>query len=387
MIANVVRMSFLRSLLLVLLGLGCLGAQTPHPKPVGLRPDAPTYAKHGPYWVGTRAFVIQEAGQEPALPATLWYPALNPKGLKEEIRYPATTDRVGDLPISGHALADAPPDPSGGASPLVVFATCHSRGRELYVPILEHLASYGFTVIAFNATGDFAKCFTWTRNMKRAIDFSASLTASDGSLAGLIDMNQVAVAGHCDGAFPVLLAAGGRINMAAASAMCATEEAHTVECDYWLTRAGRAGFAKLAGLSAEPVDGLYPSAGDPRVKAIIPLGVGGEIEATLDLTAVTLPTLLMVGSSDSDGPTWTVEKLYQNLPAPRKAKVVFQEGGHDLYCLAKADHWDKKRAHDLINHFTTAFLLDVLKGDEKARKALLPEAVTFEEIQYTTTWK
>ena len=57
--------------------------------------------------------------------------------------------------------------------------------------------------------------------------------------------------------------------------------------------------------------------------------------------------------------------------------------------LPRADCGDlaADRATDLINHFTTAFLLDVLKGDLEAHKALLPEAVTFEEIQYTTTWK
>jgi hypothetical protein len=43
------------------------------------------------------------------------------------------------------------------------------------------------------------------------------------------------------------------------------------------------------------------------------------------------------------------------------------------------------RAHDLINHFTTAFLLDKLKGDSEAHKALLPEAVSFSGIAYTTT--
>jgi len=48
---------------------------------------------------------------------------------------------------------------------------------------------------------------------------------------------------------------------------------------------------------------------------------------------------------------------------------------------------DLLRAEDLVNHFISAFLLDVLKGDRSAHKALLPEAVTFEEIQYTTTWK
>jgi hypothetical protein len=40
------------------------------------------------------------------------------------------------------------------------------------------------------------------------------------------------------------------------------------------------------------------------------------------------------------------------------------------------------RAHDLANHFTTAFLLDVLTGDEEARVALAPENVQFPGVQY-----
>jgi hypothetical protein len=40
------------------------------------------------------------------------------------------------------------------------------------------------------------------------------------------------------------------------------------------------------------------------------------------------------------------------------------------------------RAHDLINHFTTAFLLDTLKGDAAAHAALAPDAVAFPGIEY-----
>jgi hypothetical protein len=42
------------------------------------------------------------------------------------------------------------------------------------------------------------------------------------------------------------------------------------------------------------------------------------------------------------------------------------------------------RAHDLIDHFTTAFLLTELYGDEDAAAALFPEAVTFPGITYET---
>ena len=47
--------------------------------------------------------------------------------------------------------------------------------------------------------------------------------------------------------------------------------------------------------------------------------------------------------------------------------------------------WDMDRAHDLVNHFVTAFLLSELKGDGEAAAALAPENVSFPGIQYETT--
>jgi hypothetical protein len=44
--------------------------------------------------------------------------------------------------------------------------------------------------------------------------------------------------------------------------------------------------------------------------------------------------------------------------------------------------WDMDRAHDLINHFTTAFLLATLKDDAEAAAALAPDAVSFPGITY-----
>ena len=43
------------------------------------------------------------------------------------------------------------------------------------------------------------------------------------------------------------------------------------------------------------------------------------------------------------------------------------------------------RAHDLTNHFMTAFLLAELKGDPEAAAALAPENVASPGIQYETT--
>ena len=47
--------------------------------------------------------------------------------------------------------------------------------------------------------------------------------------------------------------------------------------------------------------------------------------------------------------------------------------------------WDMDRVHDLINPFTTAFLLATLKSDTDAAAALAPEQVLSPGIQYQTT--
>jgi hypothetical protein len=44
--------------------------------------------------------------------------------------------------------------------------------------------------------------------------------------------------------------------------------------------------------------------------------------------------------------------------------------------------WDKDRIHDLIHHFSTAFLLAELKADEDAAAMLAPDAVAFPGISY-----
>ena len=57
--------------------------------------------------------------------------------------------------------------------------------------------------------------------------------------------------------------------------------------------------------------------------------------------------------------------------------------GLAFYCSDPV--WDMSRAHDLVNHFATAFLLAELKDDTEAAAALAPENVSFPGISYQTT--
>jgi len=113
--------------------------------------------------------------------------------------------------------------------------------------------------------------------------------------------------------------------------------------------------------------------------------------------------MAMGGTVDTGTPyDWGSKPSYDYAASEQKALVTFVGAEHMIFgtpCENQpwmSDHpaygffcldpvWDKARALDLIHHFSTAFLLDILKGDEAAHAALLPDAVNFPGIEYTTT--
>lgn len=342
-------MRFPRTLLAALLAILPLAAQAPRPEPVGLRPDAPTYAKHGPCWVGAREFVVKTP-EGRTLAATLWYPALNPKGLKELNTVTMDNAPFGDpnQTFSGHALQDAAPDPAGAPYPLVVFSHGDPGTRADYVPCMEHWASHGFAVLAV----DHGKASNTSRitDLKSALDFAQQLASGTDGFAKLIDTSREAASGWSGGGGTALHVGGARTT------------------------------------------GLPGETRDPRLKALVLMAPSARVDY-LDLGAVTLPVMVLVGAKDDR--LNHLQQVYQALPAPRKALVTLTGGTHKIFLdpflktIYPQIDWGTlapDRTQDLIHHFTTAFLLDVLKGDPEAHKALLPEAVKFEEVQYASTW-
>lgn len=114
-----------------------------------------------------------------------------------------------------------------------------------------------------------------------------------------------------------------------------------------------------------------------------------------------VPVLLMTASEDVSLPRPIIQAVYEHLGSTQKSLITFEGADHllfgnrcrDTLWLAEAvgygvcfdPVWDKERAHDLIDHFATAFLLAELKGDAEAAKPLAPENAVFPGIQYETT--
>jgi predicted dienelactone hydrolase len=405
--------SFTFALLLVVclvLLVGPVAAQdAPTPEPVGLRPDAPPYAVHGPYWVGVTDYTLDEDTDHP-IPLTVWYPAENPEGQAEDTTYNWLMKWV-PMPdmgyiVRGRALRDAPPDLADGPYPLVVFSEGFAVSAATYAYLLEHLASQGFVVVAPEHTEYF---YTQAENpwnersisvaarpgdITRTIDAAEQFQSEAGALQGMIDLDHVALVGHSMGSLTALETAGAQLNTASYNPLCPEAMAMPAAvCDEMLQ-----GIADLRGLDELP-DALWPSVADARIDAIVPMSGDGWLLGEAGLASVTVPTLAMGGTAD----TMTrydlgVPVIYANVGSSQKAMVGFEAGDHFMFQTPCEDAtwlpafgagffcsdsvWDMDRAHDLINHFTAAFLLSTLKGDAEATAALSPDTVAFPGIEY-----
>lgn len=380
------------------------------PARVGFRPDAPEYALHGPYWVGTMELVIED--EERPLPVTVWYPALNPDGNEESYVYDfeLSSQRV-PVSVEGHALGDAERDAGKAPYPLVVYSHGNYGYRQNSIFFDEHLASYGFVVIALDHTGNTSVNFGIAtsyafhihrpRDISRVIDFAEELTAEGGTLEGLIDIDHVAVTGWSFGGTTSLAMGSAQMDMEAFRAWCEDNRAtYDLLGSCGQVLGNRSRLASLLGLDEVP-DGLWPSMADDRVDAIVPFATDGRIFGTAGVAAVNIPVLLMVEAKSIFFPIEPVEPIFASLGSEKKSLVVFDDANHfifanacdavpqamdiDMFPGCSDPVWDMDRAHDLINHFTTAFLLAVLYGDEDAAAALSPDAVSFPGITYETT--
>lgn len=411
------RLRFLLPLFLVLLLISfapIMAQDAPQPEAVGLRFDAPTYALHGPYWVGARDYFVPEGDGH--FWVTVWYPALNPEGLAEEIIYPVSQEEKiaqgipEDLELlsTGHALANADPDLSNGPYPVVVYSPGLGTWRQSTSTMLEHLASQGFVVMAMEHRGETVEGF-WEGAYYRpaetllTIQFADQLTADGGELAGLIDVDRLAVMGHSSGGWTALIGGGAQMNLSGCPGFTSEnpDAVWTWDCQNFAPQAEA--IATMFGLPEVPTE-AWPQQYDERVDAVITMAPDGDIWGAEyeGVATVTVPTMVMASSGDTGNiPEYASFPIYDHLGSALKSRVVFQNAEHPivvdtcetspwlidlgLAMMCSDPVWDKDRALDLVNHFTTAFLLDVLYGDADAHAALLPEAVAFPGIDYQTT--
>ncbi len=399
------------ALLALMLLPSLVAAQSDEPTTTGIRPDAPAYGVRGEHLVGARHLVIEA---ETPLEITVWYPALNDGNTAAEISYPYAIKM--DVPpgmtasVTGQALSDAPYDLSAGPYPVVVLSHGFILGRTMYAWHAEHLASHGFVVIAPEHPEQLDETLSdfWRSGIERpqdivtVLDYAETESQTGGELEGLIDTDSVAVVGHSLGGYTALAAAGARYDLNSLETLCdgarAENDPNVWLCDMILPYTAE--MAELAGLESVP-DGLWPSRGDARVDAVVSMAGDAFFFNEAGLAEITVPVMAMGGTADTGSPyTWGTLPTYEHVSSSTRALVAFENAEHMIfgstceaipffaeigfYQFCSDTVWDMDRAHDLINHFTTAFLLAELKQDSDAAAALASEAVSFPGVTYET---
>ncbi len=383
--------------ILTMLLLGVVGASATSAQ----RIDTPTYGQRGAYAVGTRELQIDDPTRP--LSATIWYPALNPSDAD-----PAITYHDGLLAITGNALRDAEVDPSGGPYPLVVFSHGNGGLRFQSLFFTERLASYGFIVMAIDHPDDTiadalagridTKALVESMALRpldllRLIDYADRLNSDGGAFDGVIDMDHIGVTGHSFGGYTALALGGARLDLSDPGAPCTTADT-SILC---AMRPYAATIARLRGLSATP-DGLLPATTDARIRAVVAMAPASSLFTDAGIADISVPTMLIAGSADTVLPVdANADAAYAAITTP-KARVVLENGEHYLFVVGCSHFpdllvnaglfdkcsdpvWDMDRAHDLIDHFSIAFLLYALKGDQTALAALHNET-TFIGVDY-----
>jgi predicted dienelactone hydrolase len=313
-------------------------------------PQKPLYAAPGKFRVGRQDFTVQDA--EETLNITAWYPELN-----------------------------GTPDITHGPYPLVVFSPGLGGSGDAYARMLLPIVTHGFVVMTSSPRGEtmsefWAGAATRPLDLQHIINYADELSAPGGQLAGLINTEQIAMAGHSSGGWTALVGGGAQMDLGLCAQPDLVDKLPYSNCPQFVPHQQE--IAAMLGLQSVPT-GTWPAMNDPRVDAVIAMSPDGDIWGTeyAGVAGVKVPTLIMAGSSDSlNAPELCAYPIYEHLGSTEKTLAVFEGGDHDLGWGTYADE---------IKHLITAFLLAKLKDDPEAANALLPANVLFKGVKYETT--
>jgi predicted dienelactone hydrolase len=373
--------------------------------PTHLFEDAP-FGAPGPHAAGVRTVEIDAA--EPT-ETTMWYPASTEGIRASSTTYAYVVDLLGPMALAsfdGEALRDAPFDRSDQPYPLVVLSPGFAIGATSYAWLAEHLASYGFVVVAARHDEQLDPSGLWRATIERpqdvrtVVSWVGEQTGIGGELEGVVDPGASAVIGHSYGGYTALAAGGGRLDTSRLEPTCAAAAAAddpiTFLCDALQPHLDD--MARLAGLDSIPA-GLWPDQSVAGVDAVVSMAGDALMFDRTGLTELDVPVMAIGGTGDSDSPyEWGTGLAYEHAAAPRKAAVGLLDAEHFIFTgpceqvrlflkvfgggFCSDGGWDRGRAHVLIGQFVTAFLLAELQQDATAAAALAPERVDQSDLRY-----
>lgn len=359
-------------------------------------PSGSAYSDPGSYSVGTRTISVPE---ERRIDLRLWYPA----ALSDRDR-PGGTEAFGlrvarqVAPVTvatweGGASRNAAFNLSDGPYPAVLLSPGFALTSSTYAWLGEHLASHGFVVLSPDydevlSPGElWQSTVTRPREISTVLDFAEAQARPGGDWEGLLQTGRAAVVGHSYGGYTAQASAGARLDTAGFTQECSDLESSDPRlflCEALLQRLGS--MAAAAGLDEVP-SGLWPDWSDPRVAAAVSLAGDSAPFARDGLAALDVPVLAIGGTGDRDTPYAAgARATFDRTASRRKVEVGLLDAKHFVFAgrcesvrlvarfmpvaFCSDPGWQRARAHDVIEHYVTAFLQAELRADPAAMAEL-----------------
>ena len=295
----------------------------------------------GPYSAGKAVYDWHDDVRDRALPTSIWYPT----------RLDGTADR------------------SHAPYPLILFSHGSGGSRDDYTFFTTHLATHGFVVAACDhqgnvGLGQFVPSEPYMA-IKRPQDISfildrllESAAGGDPLLSGLIDPEKIGAAGHSFGGYTTLVLAGASLKADEFYQMCNKPNPST-------------------GCGFLDFPAQIPELADNRIKAGVALAPGlNEIwgENMHGADSVTVPIMIMGGTTDILVPQLTLEEVYPALPPNPKFFVQIIGGGHTGFTDSKVDgSINTERMWEIVRGYAVAFFQAYLAGEKGYQKYLTPD--------------
>lgn len=384
------------------------------------------FAQRGPYTVGTQETTL--TNYERILPTTIWYPAA-PVADAALADATLVTYQRSLLQVVGQAFPDAAPFTDAAPYPVVIFSHGAALSSILYTTLLEHIASYGYVVVAidhptntlFDAAfnrpqfeTDVPMNFAW-----RVHDLQAVLGFVDADLNALIDdvadTRHIALMGHSFGGYTALVGAGAQLDFDALAAWCerhgggpldpaptlafwpyADNPSDALAGSCFLLDSADAVAAELGAASAfgQPI---APLQADPRIRAVVAFAPWqAPLFGARGLAALEAPLLVFGGTADRVTPhPRDAQQIYEWATTANKTLITFEGGGHAIYtdecpalvlagdgaALCDDPVWDGDVSRAIIAAYTIAFLEETTKGVNGAWTINQRDGITI-----TSTW-
>ena len=371
--------------------------------------DAPELAARGPYAVGVRTLQLTHTGQPDILhfdkatgkaavydrPLTVevWYPAALAAGQTERTVYsmslPGTSPK--NFAVLGKASRDAAPV-TGKGFPVVVVSHGYPGSRFFLSYLTENLASKGYVVAAIDhtdsvmgATGPFpSTLLNREKDQLFTLDTIARLShAADSFLNGIADTTHAAIVGYSMGGYGALGSAGAPYSKAGVGAKAVPGD-YFSELTAPMPHANS--FQAMVAISPwgnQPPQHSWDAAGLAAIH-IPSLFIAGDQDDVSDFEHGILPAFN--DSIHSDRCLLVYENARHNVggnPPPPEALGTFTT--REFF---DEPVWRKDRITAINQHFITAFLDLVLKGDESRRAYLHPATVKASDAKWGENyWK